>query len=173
MDTIVCPPIELPDVNATLALGHFFTYTLTPLQQNCIICLKGEMGSGKTTFVRGFIESLPGGENADVSSPSFNLANLYPTRPPTAHLDLYRLETEDACLTTDEYLDTPFGRESGFIIIEWAERLGNELALERHLDIALTITPTGRQAVCTLVTDHTDPLRQSICKGLAAMRSRQ
>ncbi len=155
-----------------LAFGQFFTSALMPLQQNCIICLKGEMGSGKTTFVRGFIESLPGGENADVSSPSFNLANLYPTRPPAAHLDLYRLESEDACQTTDEYLDMPFGRQPGFILIEWAERLGSELALERHLDIALTITAKGRHVTCTLVAETNDPLRESIGKTLDAMRSR-
>ena len=62
--------------------------------------MEGELGAGKTTLVRGLVEALPGGQDAEVASPSFNLVNLYPTQPETAHVDLYRCEgapLDDSC----------------------------------------------------------------------------
>jgi tRNA threonylcarbamoyladenosine biosynthesis protein TsaE len=57
-----------------------------------VLLLTGDLGAGKTTFVRGFVRALPGGENVVVQSPTFALARTYPTAPPVHHLDLYRLQ---------------------------------------------------------------------------------
>lgn len=56
-----------------------------------ILKLEGDLGAGKTTFVRGFVRALPGGRDVTVQSPTFALARTYPTTPPVHHLDLYRL----------------------------------------------------------------------------------
>ncbi len=53
--------------------------------------LRGTLGSGKTTLTRGLVAALPGGEDAEVASPSFTLCNIYPTRPALLHADLYRM----------------------------------------------------------------------------------
>lgn len=62
------------------------------LRPPCLVVLRGDLGAGKTTFVRGFVEALQGGSKACVSSPTYALANTYPTRPVVHHLDLYRLD---------------------------------------------------------------------------------
>ncbi len=57
-----------------------------------VLQLTGDLGAGKTTFVRGFVRALPGGDGVVVQSPTFALARSYPTTPPVHHLDLYRLQ---------------------------------------------------------------------------------
>ena len=57
-----------------------------------VLLLTGDLGAGKTTFVRGFVRGLAGGDGVVVQSPTFALARTYPTTPPVHHLDLYRLQ---------------------------------------------------------------------------------
>lgn len=83
-----------------------------------VIVLTGELGSGKTTFVRALAGAK--GINEDfVNSPSYTFVNEYGGQPPIFHLDLYRLgdvsELEE--IGWDEYL----GR-SGIVLVEWGER---------------------------------------------------
>jgi tRNA threonylcarbamoyladenosine biosynthesis protein TsaE len=70
-----------------------------------VVLLRGDLGSGKTTFVRGLVAALPGGEEAEVASPSFNLVNVYPTRPEVVHMDLYRLRGGEAGELFEEYAE--------------------------------------------------------------------
>ena len=90
--------ISLPDAESTVEFGRQLGRALNEQyaeggEQVHIILFYGDLGSGKTTFTRGFIEALPGGENAEVSSPSFlPLCNSYPTTPSVIHCDLYRSE---------------------------------------------------------------------------------
>ena len=96
------------------------------------LCLAGTLGCGKTTLVRGFVSAFPGGEKAEVASPSFTLCNIYPTRPEIVHADLYRLN--DASPLPEEAEDA--WEEGGLLILEWperAERLPKE-RLELHLE---------------------------------------
>ncbi|MFW6152636.1 MAG: tRNA (adenosine(37)-N6)-threonylcarbamoyltransferase complex ATPase subunit type 1 TsaE [Verrucomicrobiota bacterium] len=114
----------------------------------CIIALHGNLGSGKTCFVKGLARAL--GINRPVTSPTFTLINEYPAETPLYHIDLYRLNSpEDAfSLEFERYLETP-----GVIAIEWAEK-AEELIPETAIHIyfeateepdnrKITVTPTG------------------------------
>ena len=85
-----------------------------------IIGLSGELGSGKTCFVRGMAEGLGVGKEAWVRSPTFTLINEYDGRLPLYHIDLYRLgsrkEMEE--LNLREYLFS-----DGVSVVEWFEHL--------------------------------------------------
>lgn len=99
----------------TEALGERFGCVA---QKGWILALSGELGAGKTQFVRGLARGL--GIRSRVHSPTFNLVNVYEGgRLPLFHIDLYRLETVEQILAAglEEYL-----RPAGVTVIEWAER---------------------------------------------------
>jgi tRNA threonylcarbamoyladenosine biosynthesis protein TsaE len=84
-----------------------------------VIALSGELGTGKTTLVRGMARGM-GLDKDDVASPSFTLVNEYRGPLPLFHLDLYRLHDEK------ELLDVDFDayiRGEGVVVIEWADRI--------------------------------------------------
>ncbi|MCC7032844.1 MAG: tRNA (adenosine(37)-N6)-threonylcarbamoyltransferase complex ATPase subunit type 1 TsaE [Acidobacteria bacterium] len=89
------------------------------LQPGAVLLISGDLGAGKTAFVRGLAEGL-GLDPAEVTSPTFTLVHEYRGgRLPLLHVDLYRLETADL----DEIgLDTDLAAE-GVIAVEWPERL--------------------------------------------------
>ena len=83
-----------------------------------VLALKGELGSGKTLFVKGLVAGL--GSSADVTSPTFTIAHEYRGgRLPVYHFDFFRLEDSQslARLGLDDYF---FG--DGISVIEWADR---------------------------------------------------
>jgi tRNA threonylcarbamoyladenosine biosynthesis protein TsaE len=84
-----------------------------------VIALSGELGSGKTTLVRGLAQGM-GFDSKEVSSPSFTLVNEYEGPLPLFHIDLYRLEGESALreIGYEEYVS-----EAGVAVIEWADRI--------------------------------------------------
>ncbi len=99
----------------TFALAGRLAATLSPGE--CVL-LYGDLGAGKTAFVRGLAAGL--GANADeVSSPTFVIMQHYKGRLPLTHVDLYRLdsETEIADLGLEEIAS------DGILAIEWADRL--------------------------------------------------
>jgi tRNA threonylcarbamoyladenosine biosynthesis protein TsaE len=86
------------------------------------VLVEGEMGAGKTTFVRGAARAL--GVAGPVTSPTFTLGNRYTGRVPVAHLDLHRLSTlagEDPGLL-DDYVDA-----ATIAFVEWPEVAESEL----------------------------------------------
>ncbi len=87
------------------------------------VLLEGELGSGKTTFVRGLAQGLKA-KPEDVNSPTFVLMNIYKGRFPIYHFDLYRLEKPEelVSLNLDEYLEG-----DGVTVIEWPRRLGEQV----------------------------------------------
>jgi len=112
------------------------------LEPGDILALKGELGSGKTEFVRGLAQGLEVSPETPVASPSFVLAHEYPGRLTLVHVDLYRLDPVPPELLPDleEYL---FG--SQVAAIEWAERLADFLP-PAYLEVHLRITgDTERQ----------------------------
>jgi tRNA threonylcarbamoyladenosine biosynthesis protein TsaE len=88
------------------------------LRAGDVILLHGELGAGKTAFVRGMARGL-GARADDVSSPTFTLIQEYEGgRVPLFHVDLYRLEPAEVDdLGLDELIDS-----AGVVAIEWAER---------------------------------------------------
>jgi tRNA threonylcarbamoyladenosine biosynthesis protein TsaE len=108
-----------------------------------VICLVGDLGSGKTTFIQGFAAGW--GSLDPVTSPTFVLVNLY-RRPEGArlyHLDAYRLSGASEAVDLD--LDAML--ESGALVIEWAERIQGALPRE-HLWISLRwISPQQRDLI--------------------------
>ncbi len=86
-----------------------------------VLALSGELGSGKTEFVRGLAIALNATDK--VRSPSFTLLNLYRTDHPTikhlVHVDLYRLENSTNTVAEEIGLDEWFGRDDVVIVIEW------------------------------------------------------
>ncbi len=83
-----------------------------------VLALKGELGSGKTLFVKGIVAGL--GSGADVTSPTFTILHEYRGgRLPVYHFDLFRVENPQALarLGLDDYF---FG--DGISVIEWADR---------------------------------------------------
>lgn len=95
------------------------------------VLLFGQLGAGKTAFVRGLLAGA-GGEPDDVTSPTFTLIQQYAGRLPVTHVDLYRLSAVEADdLGLDEILSG-----AGIVAIEWADRLPRPLrgAVEVHIE---------------------------------------
>jgi tRNA threonylcarbamoyladenosine biosynthesis protein TsaE len=103
----------------TFELGQAVGATVTP---GTFVLLHGDLGAGKTAFVRGLAAGL-GGSPDDVSSPTFVLIQHYKGRTPLVHVDLYRLDS--AAAVDDLGLEE---LASGAVVaIEWAERLPRSL----------------------------------------------
>jgi len=98
----------------TMELGASLAESLAP---GSVVLLEGELGAGKTAFVRGLANGV-GAPEEDVSSPTFTLVQEYRGRLPLLHADLYRLSGDEA---DDLGLDE-LGRD-GIVAIEWAAKL--------------------------------------------------
>jgi len=115
---------------------------------NMVICLRGELGSGKTVFVKGFASSM--GIEENITSPTFNLVKEYESGElPLYHMDVYRLEDEKE----DTVGITDYFNKSGVTIIEWSDII-KDLLPEERLEIKfkvideetriLTLIPYGK-----------------------------
>lgn len=123
---------------------------------NMVICLEGDLGSGKTVFTKGFAQAL--GIEETVTSPTFNIIKEYPNGElPLYHMDVYRLDGKVDDLGIEDYYT-----RGGVTIIEWSDMIKDYLPEER-LDIkfkvidedtrALTFIPHGRiyEDICEAV----------------------
>ena len=117
---------------------------------NMVICLRGDLGSGKTVFTKGFAKAMEITE--EVTSPTFNIIKEYTTgEMPLFHMDVYRLDGKVDELGIEEYFT-----KKGVTIIEWADMIPDVLP-DRRLDIriksseededkrTITITPYGKK----------------------------
>lgn len=109
-------------VNDTMELAQNIEAEKFP---GMVICLDGELGSGKTIFVKGFAEALEIEEN--ITSPTFNIVKEYNTgETPLYHMDVYRLENDDKSIDFNNYFNS-----NGISIIEWSELIEDILPEER------------------------------------------
>lgn len=100
---------------------------------NMVICLYGDLGSGKTVFSKGFAQAL--GIEEPVTSPTFNIIKEYTSgEMPLYHMDVYRLDGNIDGVGIEDYFN-----KDGVVIIEWADSIMDYLPEER-LDIKFKIT---------------------------------
>ena len=126
-------PLILNDADDTMALGRMLAEAMqgSPVRS---LYLFAALGGGKTTLTRGFVSALEGGGQAEVSSPSFTLCNVYPTRPEVLHADLYRL-SEGASLP--EEMEEILEEGRAMLVLEWPEYLAPEYRDPVRLELRL------------------------------------
>src|SRR5688572_10157283 len=99
-----------------------------------LIALVGDLGAGKTRFVKGLAGGTGVADPSKVTSPTFTLMNLYEGRTRLAHFDLYRLDAVD--LPSLGFYDV---LAEGAVVVEWADRAGEALPAD-HLRISFEVT---------------------------------
>lgn len=121
--------ITTHNVYETEKTGFALAKTLKP---GNIVALKGELGAGKTAFVRGLARGL--GYEGEVTSPTYALVHEYRGKVPLFHFDMYRINDMDALYSTGffDFLD-----ENSIIAIEWSENI--EFALPKN-KISVTLS---------------------------------
>ncbi len=122
----------------TITLGRQLAAELKP---PCLVLLRGELGAGKTTLVKGIAEALGCASQEDVTSPTFTLIHEY--RGPQAnifHIDLYRIDTQRELETLG--LDELYG-DNNLLLIEWGEKFPQ---FEQGRDVEIAIERAGEDA---------------------------
>ena len=104
------------------------------IREGTVICLDGELGVGKTLFVRALARTL--GVESDVTSPTFNLMNIYEAACPIVHFDLYRITSEEELedIGFYEYAEAT----EGIVLIEWAEKFPDAMPAD-HLSVRIEV----------------------------------
>ena len=131
----------------TIALGRSLAELLAPPK---LVLLRGDLGAGKTTLVKGIAEAFHAASADDVTSPTFTLIHEY--RGPSAslfHIDLYRIDTQRELDTLA--LDDLFS-DNSILLIEWGEKFPRfvqecdvEIALDRTADNERTVRISARE----------------------------
>ena len=115
----------------TIALGRELASSLAPPK---IVVLRGDLGAGKTTLVKGIVQGFNAAEEEDVTSPTFTLIHEYRGPETTVyHIDLYRVDTqrELETLGLDDLMT-----ENSVLLIEWGEKF-ERFEKERDIEIAI------------------------------------
>ena len=115
----------------TIALGLELATLLSPPK---LVLLKGDLGAGKTTLVKGIAQGFQAAAEEDVTSPTFTLVHEY--RGPAAtlyHIDLYRIDTQRELDTLA--IDDLMG-ENAILLIEWGEKF---MRFERERDVEIRL----------------------------------
>jgi tRNA threonylcarbamoyladenosine biosynthesis protein TsaE len=129
----------------TIALGRDLAPSLAPPK---LVLLRGELGAGKTTLVKGIAEGFHAAVEGDVTSPTFTLIHEY--RGPSAtlyHIDLYRVDTprELETLGLDDLMS-----ENSVLLIEWGDKFPR---FERERDVEIYLEPEGESGRRIRITD--------------------
>ncbi|MBQ9011289.1 MAG: tRNA (adenosine(37)-N6)-threonylcarbamoyltransferase complex ATPase subunit type 1 TsaE [Bacilli bacterium] len=122
---------------------------------NMIICLNGELGSGKTLFTKGFANAMEIGES--ITSPTFNIVKEYQGELPLYHMDVYRLDGDTTGTGIEDYFT-----KGGVVIIEWANTIKDILPEER-LDIKIKVA--GENSRILIIEPH-GPKYEELCEAV-------
>ena len=116
----------------TIALGRELARTL---RNERMVILRGDLGAGKTTLVKGIAEGFRAASRDDITSPTFTLIHEFRGPEVTLyHVDLYRIETERELQTLG--LDELFAEPRNLVLLEWGEKF-SRFRRERDLEIAI------------------------------------
>ena len=108
--------------------------------QNMVICLRGDLGSGKTIFTKGFARAMQITE--EVTSPTFNIIKEYLSgEMPLYHMDVYRLDGNTDGVGIEEYFN-----KGGITVIEWAKTIRDVLPEER-LELKFKIIDENKRLI--------------------------
>jgi len=122
----------------TIALGRDLAPTLKDMR---MVILRGDLGAGKTTLVKGVAEGLRAAQRDDITSPTFTLIHEFRGPEVTLyHVDLYRVETERELLTLG--LDELFAEPGNLVLLEWGEKFRR---FQRERDVEIAIERRGEQ----------------------------
>lgn len=127
----------------TVGIGRDFAGRLGP---GSFVALYGDLGAGKTQFVKGICSALD--VNEIVNSPTFTIVNEYHGTLPVFHIDLYRMKNIEEILGIgfDEYLEA-----GGICLVEWAEKLDGIIPEERFEVRMSVVDDTTREISVTPV----------------------
>ena len=119
------------------------------LQPGDVVALVGQLGAGKTYFVKGIAAGLGVADDRQVNSPTFVLVNEYSGRVPVHHLDVYRLgEPEELTAIGFDEMCT----SGGVVIVEWADRV-REVMPERTVWVEIKVTGAEEREMAFLMND--------------------
>jgi tRNA threonylcarbamoyladenosine biosynthesis protein TsaE len=125
----------------TVALGGKLAARLAPPK---LVLLRGDLGAGKTTLVKGIVEGFQAASQEDVTSPTFTLIHEYRSASVEIyHIDLYRVDTQRELETLA--IDDLFGPRS-LVIIEWGEKF-ERFRQERDVEIAIERTGENQRRI--------------------------
>lgn len=122
------------------AMMHIGSHLVRRWAAGDIVLLRGPLGAGKTTLVRGALRAL--GVVEPVRSPTFNLLQVFQTEPPVLHADLYRVLSAEG-LGVEDYLDTHL------VLIEWPEHAESWLTGGKVWKIDISFQEGGRSVQIT------------------------
>jgi len=128
--------VTVKDEMETIHLAQNFESEKFP---NMVICLTGELGSGKTVFTKGIANAL--GIEETITSPTFSIIKEYNGELPLYHMDVYRLDGVTEGVGIEEYFT-----KGGVVVIEWAETIKDILPKER-LDIKFRIVGENKRVL--------------------------
>jgi len=137
--------VRTSSVKGTMELAASLAAELRP---GDVVALEGDLGAGKTQFVRGLVQGL-GGASRAVSSPTFVLLNIYDTpKMKVYHLDAYRIGGEDdlEAIGFSELLE-----QDGLVVIEWWQRVAGLVPQHKWLVQITAISPRVRNIAISLV----------------------
>lgn len=144
-------------------MGDYMTYKITSRSEqdtielaqniesekfpNMVICLQGDLGSGKTVFTKGFASSL--GIEEAITSPTFNIIKEYTSgEMDLYHMDVYRLDGKVEDLGIEEYF-----HKNGIVIIEWSDMIKDYLPDER-LEIKIKLSDEDENTRIIVITPY-------------------
>ena len=125
---------------------------------NMVICLQGDLGSGKTVFTKGFAASL--GIEEQVTSPTFNIIKEYTSgEMDLYHMDVYRLDGNVDELGIEEYY-----QKDGIVIIEWSDMIKDYLPEER-LEIKIKLSEEDEDTRIIVITPY-GKIYEELCEAV-------